>query len=276
MCPKLFEFGPFTLYSYGLMVAIGFFVANYFFVKELQRKLMNVALANTVTILAIVFGIIGAKLLYVVENLEYTSLAPLEMIFSPSGLTYYGGFFLATIAIFVYARKKNYFFLQIADAISPSLILGYGIARLGCHFSGDGDYGFPTTLPWGTDYSNGTYPPSYAFKDFPEVTRLFSDGVVPDTTLCHPTPVYELFVCTFLFYVLWKMRSKVPDTGLLFSYYLIFAGIERFAIEFLRLNKRVAFGLSEAQLISLFLIALGIYVNYAVKKKNAFYQLIHY
>jgi prolipoprotein diacylglyceryl transferase len=257
------------------MVAVGFLVANYFFVKELHRKLMNVALGSSITILALVFGIVGAKLLYVAENWEYTRIAPLEMIFSPSGLTYYGGFFLATIAIFVYAKQNHYFFFHIADAISPSLMLGYGIARLGCHFSGDGDYGFPTTLPWGTNYSNGTYPPSFAFRDFPEVTRLFSDGVVPDTTLCHPTPVYELLLCAVFFFVLWKMRDNVSDAGLLFSFYLMFAGIERFAIEFLRLNARVAFGLTEAQLISLLLIALGICLNVAVKKKNSLYKLIN-
>jgi len=184
MCPKLLQIGPFTVYSYGLMVAIGFFISSYFLSIEINRKQLGKELDYSLTIITLISGIIGSKLLYLVENWNYTRLAPIDMTFSPSGLTYYGGFFLATLSVYVYSRKKNIAFFSIADSIVPSLMLGYGIARLGCHFSGDGDYGFPTSLPWGTNYSNGTYPPSLAFRDFPKVTSQFPNGIEIGSVSC--------------------------------------------------------------------------------------------
>jgi phosphatidylglycerol---prolipoprotein diacylglyceryl transferase len=143
--------------------------------------------------------------------------------------------------------------------MAPGMLLGYGVARLGCHLAGDGDYGFPTTLPWGTDYSKGTFPPSAAFKDFPDITNKFPGGIVPDNIPCHPTPVYEFIICALMCWFLWRIRKKIPQTGKLFMIYLSLAGIERFAIEFLRPNPRLAFGLSEAQLISLAIILIGLF-----------------
>ncbi|MEK7262968.1 MAG: prolipoprotein diacylglyceryl transferase [Bacteroidota bacterium] len=258
MYPILFKIGPFTIYSYGLMVAIGFLVASYVLSLEIKRKQLDASLVNTITAITMVAGIVGSKLLYVIENWRYTVLAPVEMIFSPSGLTYYGGFILATLAVYVFARIKRLSFFVLADAIVPTLMLGYGIARLGCHFSGDGDYGYPTDLPWGTNYENGTYPPSSAFRDFPEIRNSFPDGIIPDNLPCHPTPVYEFLICALLFFVMWKMRSKISASGKMFALYLLLAGAERFMIEFIRINERIYFGLSEAQLISAGIFILGI------------------
>jgi phosphatidylglycerol:prolipoprotein diacylglycerol transferase len=257
MCPKLFEIGPFTIYSYGLMLATGFLLASYLLSLELRRRHLDPKLGNTITLLAVVAGISGSKILFLLENWGAFLDDPLGMAFSPSGLTFYGGFFLATIAIYLYARWKGVRFLTIADAVAPGLMLGYGVARLGCHFAGDGDYGFPTDLPWGTDYSKGTYPPSLAFKGFPEIASRYPGGVVPDTTPLHPTPVYELIVCAAFFWVLWRWRAALRPDGKLFMLYLMLAGLERFAIEFLRINPRIVFGLSEAQLIALLLMIIG-------------------
>ena len=180
------------------------------------------------------------------------------MAFDPGGLTYYGGFIFATFSIYFYGKKKGIKFFTIADAISPGLILGYGIGRIGCHLAGDGDYGFPTTLPWGTNYSNGTYPPSVAFKDFPDITSRFPGGIVPNNIPCHPTPVYEFMLCACMCWILWRIRKKITPAGKLFMLYLMLAGIERFTIEFLRPNPRIVLGLSEAQLIAVALIAIGL------------------
>jgi phosphatidylglycerol:prolipoprotein diacylglycerol transferase len=166
MCPVLFKIGPLNVYSYGLMMGIGFLVANYVAVKEFKRKGFDPNFANELTIIAVVFGIIGSKILSLIENWGDFIRDPIGMAFSPGGLTWYGGFILAAVIIIWDVRRKHYPFLKIADALAPALILGYGVARLGCHFSGDGDYGIPTNLPWGTDYSKGTYPPSLAFRDF--------------------------------------------------------------------------------------------------------------
>jgi phosphatidylglycerol---prolipoprotein diacylglyceryl transferase len=257
MCPVLFKIGPITVYSFGLMMALGFLIANYFLALDLKRRKLDPAIANNIILIGLVAGIVGSKLLFLIESWSDFVANPVREAFSPSGLTWYGGFILATLCIYWYSRKLKIGFKIISDATSPSLMLGYGVARLGCHFAGDGDYGFPTTLPWGTDYSKGTYPPSVAFKPFPEITSRYPNGIVPDNTPCHPTPVYEFIVCTILFMIMWKYRKSIKPDGAMFALYLILAGAERFTIEFLRINPRLAFGLSEAQLISIPMMLLG-------------------
>lgn len=259
MYPKLFQIGPFTVYSFGLMMGISFIIASMLLTSELKRKKLNPEMGSTITIIALIGGVAGSKILYLIENWPSFVVDPLGEAFSPGGLTWYGGFLLATAIIYFYVRRKKVRFLKIADAVSPGLLLAYGIARIGCHLSGDGDYGFPTTLPWGTDYSHGTYPPSLAFRGFPEITSQYPNGIVPDNTLCHPTPIYEFIICAILFFIMWKNREKIIGDGRMFMWYLIAAGTERFAIEFLRLNPRLLFGLSEAQLISVPLVLLGIF-----------------
>jgi phosphatidylglycerol:prolipoprotein diacylglycerol transferase len=270
MHPIIFSVGPITIYSFGLMMGISFLIGNYILAKEFKRKKLHPDLASNVTLIALVAGVSGSKFLYLLENWSFFVKDPFGMIFSPGGLTFYGGFILATVSIYVYAKKKNIRFMTIADAAGPTLILAYGIARIGCHLAGDGDYGFPSTLPWATDYSNGTYPPSAAFRNFPEVTSLYPNGIVPDNTLCHPTPIYETIICSIFFLILWKNREKWNAEGQMFSAYLVLAGVERFSVEFFRLNPRLMFDLSEAQIISLILITLGaLGWNSALRVKKA-------
>lgn len=257
MCPVLFEVGPFTLYSYGLMLAIGFLAASWIMSIDYGRRGLHKDLAGTITLIALISGVVGAKLLYVLEHWDHFRADP-GILISPGGLSYFGGFLLATASIWWYARRKGLSFLTIADGTVPGLMLGYGIARLGCHFAGDGDYGFPTDLPWATDYSRGTMPPSEAFRNFPEITSQFPGGLVPDTTLCHPTPVYEFLLCTVLFGVLWNLRTRISTPGGMFMIYLVLAGLERFAIEFLRINPRVYAGLTQYQLFAAGLVAAGL------------------
>jgi phosphatidylglycerol:prolipoprotein diacylglycerol transferase len=258
MCPRLFEIGPITVYSFGLMMAFGFLTANYFLALELKRRKLEPSIANNIILIGLVMGILGSKILFLFENWGDFMVNPMREAFSPSGLTWYGGFILAAFCIYFYGRKLKISFKIISDATSPALLIGYGVARLGCHFAGDGDYGFPTTLPWGTDYSKGTYPPSVAFKPFPEITSHYPNGIVPDNTPCQPTPVYEFIICTILFLILWKYRKSIKPDGAMFALYLVLAGAERFFIEFLRINPRIAFGLSEAQMVSIPLMVLGL------------------
>jgi prolipoprotein diacylglyceryl transferase len=277
MYPELFKIGPFTVYSYGLMLGIAFIVASYILTKEYERLKLNPALATEITLLAIIFGIIGSKALDLIENWSAFIHDPL-IAFSPGGLTFYGGLILATIAIAVYIRKKKIPFLFIADATSPSLILAYGIGRIGCQLAGDGDYGIPTSLPWGTDFANGTVKPHYALMQYyhnhPALAakdhyyQLSSQVVGTDNygtitkfdqvIRLHPAPIYEFIACVIIFFILWHLRKKDWADGKLFMTYLIFAGVERLSIEFIRLNPRLLFGLSEAQLISIPLIVIGV------------------
>jgi phosphatidylglycerol:prolipoprotein diacylglycerol transferase len=115
----------------------------------------------------------------------------------------------------------------------------------------------PTGLPWGVDYSKGIVPPSIALRDFPQITDKFPGGIVPDNTPLHPTPIYEFIACFIIFLFLWKIRKKAKPDGILFMVYLVFGGLERLLVEFIRLNPRLLFGLSEAQVISAVLILVG-------------------
>jgi phosphatidylglycerol:prolipoprotein diacylglycerol transferase len=256
--PILFKVGPLNVYSFGLMMGIGFLVGNYILVKEFTRKRIPANFANELTFIAVVLGIAGSKILSLVEDWGSFMKDPLGMMLSPGGLTWYGGFVLAALAIWVDVKRKHQKFLRIADAFAPALILGYGIARIGCHLSGDGDYGIPTDLPWGVNYSRGIVPPSAAFGDFPLIARRFPGGFVPDNTLLHPTPIYEFVACTVIFLFLWRIRKTIEVDGRLFMVYLVLAGLERLLVEFIRLNPRLLLGLSEAQLVSLPLIVIGI------------------
>lgn len=268
MHPRLIEIGPVTIYSFGLMMGIGFVVASYLLTRELNRKRINSKVGSTVTLLAIVFGIIGSKILYLIESWPEFIESPFKMAFSASGLTWYGGFLLATFVIWRYTKLKKISFLKVCDAAAPALALGYGIARIGCHLSGDGDYGMPTTLPWAAIYSNGTYPPSLAFKDFPDIVEKYGvNGIVPNDIPVHPAPLYETISGVLIFAVLWKLRTTVTPDGKLFMLYLILASIARFLVEFVRLNPRILFNLTEAQLIAVVLSIVGL-IGYKVLSKR--------
>ena len=269
MIPKLFQIGPVPVYSYGLMLGISFIVASYLLSQEFKRRKLGENSAINITFIALLCGVIGAKLLYVIEewksitSMPSSKLFSTEGIFSPAGLTWYGGLILATLVIYVYTKRKKIPFLEVADTAAPGLAIGYGIARIGCHLSGDGDYGLPVSefaswVPWGTDYSKGTLPPSVAFHGT-EIAKKFG-GMVPDNTLCHPTPVYEFILGAIMFGILWSMRKKYKIDGKLFGLYLIMSAVARFFVEFIRLNPRFMLGLSEAQLISFVLMLLGVYL----------------
>ncbi|MFQ5797781.1 MAG: prolipoprotein diacylglyceryl transferase [Bacteroidota bacterium] len=266
MYPELFKIGPLTIYSYGMMLALGFIIASYVFTMELKRKRIDHNIGGNVTLLAVIFGIIGAKIHYLIDQWDRFVVDP-SIALSPGGLTFYGGLLLAFAFNYWYIKyRKKVNVLKAMDAVAPALILGYGIARIGCHLAGDGDYGLPTELSWGTDYSGGTYPPSIAFLQLPEVANRFPGGIVPDTTPLHPTPIYEFLAVVLVFLFLWKIRKRTKPDGTLFMIYLTAAALERFFIEFIRINPRMLLGLSEAQLISVVLLALGVYGVLYLKK----------
>jgi len=207
MIPELFKIGPLTVYSYGLMLGIAFIVGSYLLSAEFKRKLLPEYFSSEVTLLAIIFGIVGAKVFHLFENWTDFINDPVEMAFNPGGLTFYGGLIIATISIYIYARIKKVPFLFITDGAAPALALSYGIGRIGCHLAGDGDYGVPTSLPWGTNYENGVVKPSIMFRGS-EIEKQFG-GFVPDNTPLHPTPIYEFIVAVIIFYILWRYRISL-------------------------------------------------------------------
>ncbi len=278
MIPVLFEIGSLRVYSYGLMLGIAFLLGSYVLARELKRKHLDPNIASTVTVLAVIFGIAGAKILYLIEEWDYFIQSPARTAFSPGGLTWYGGFILGMIAVYLYIRRKKVPYLRFLDALGLALMIAYGVGRLGCHFSGDGDYGYPTTLPWGTIYAQGTAKPSYAldeyFREHPDQRAFWhydSLRVIPagvdklgsrfsrfdEVTPLHPAPVYELILAVIGFVILLRLRTRNYPDGKMFMIYLILSGVFRFAIEFMRLNPRLLAGLTEAQLFSIVVIIAG-------------------
>lgn len=262
MYPKLFEIGPVPVYSYGLMLGITFLVASALFTRELRRSGMDENIGVTITFLCLIGGIVGSKLFYVIEEWNFGSGLPLssyftkDILLSPSGLTFYGGLILATILVVIYCRSNKLSVFKIFDLMVPGAAIGYGLARVGCHLSGDGDYGIPVNgTMWeflGYSYVNGTVPTK--------------EGV-----LVHPTSIYEFVIAIFIFLFLWHNRTKYKTSGIIFAYYLILSGIERLFIEMIRLNPRIAFGLSQAQIISIIMIAIGTFLLYSklnIEKKT--------
>lgn len=241
MYPYLLEIGPITIASFGLMVALGFLAALQVLSREFVRK--GIAgggeFASSIITTAMVGGLVGAKLYFILfetpANLEWGEL--FDLIFSGYGLTWYGGFVVAAAAITWQVRRQRVPILTVSDAAGIALALGYAIGRIGCQLAGDGDYGVPTDLPWAMAYPN---------------------GVVPTLEKVHPAPVYETLSHLSIFAFLWWGRTKIPTPGLSFCIYLSLAGLARFGVETIRINPRVLWGLSEAQLISIAMMGVGL------------------
>jgi phosphatidylglycerol:prolipoprotein diacylglycerol transferase len=266
MLPVLFEIGGIPIYSFGLMMGISFLVANYLFSKEMVRRGMSETMAGTVTLIALIGGVAGSKLFSLLENWQQFIADPVHEIFAASRLTFFGGLIVAMLSIYVYLRRKKLKFLRVADAAAPSLILAYGIGRIGCQLSGDGDYGIPSDLPWAMGYPKGTVS-TLATKN-PELLakfhQMFPGRDVPTDIKVHPAPVYETLMAIAIFLILWSIRKRPMATGKFFAIYLIGAGIERLLVEFIRLNP-LFLGLSEAQWISIGMIAVGLIMIYLLR-----------
>lgn len=228
-----------------------------------------------ITLLALVFGLAGAKLFDIFENWSDFLKQPTAYLFSAAGLTMYGGLICAAIAIAIYSKKHKIGFLRLSDSIAPGLMLAYGIGRLGCHFSGDGDWGLvsdlaqkPFFIPdWAWSY---TYPNNVieAGIPIPGCTGPYCN-VLPQGV--YPTPLYEAIACICLALVLFLIRKRLKNDGLLFSIYLIFNGIERFSIEKIRVNNQMnlfGFNPTQAEVISMLLFAAGLILFWYRSKKN--------
>ncbi len=240
MYPVLLKLGPLTIYSYGLMMAIAFLTAGYLTGKELSRKGFNGDLASTLVFWAAVGGLGGARLFAILGDWQSFVADPLHSLFSGAGFVWYGGFLGGVAAVTWSMRRHRLPWLTTVDCIAPALALAHGIGRIGCQLAGDGDWGRETTLPWGM-----TYPNAIVGWHYPPGVRV------------HPTPLYELILYTLIFAVLWTLRTRRHPAGTLFWWYLVLAPAARFLIEFVRINPRVVFGLTEAQMISLVLMAIG-------------------
>jgi phosphatidylglycerol:prolipoprotein diacylglycerol transferase len=249
--------GRFTITSFGVMMAIAF-LAGYQVIRiGLRRAGGDEQLAGDVLLAALIGGIVGAKLYYVILNWPLTIRDPFGMLFSRAGLVWYGGFIGGALGVIFILRRRGQSVAWMADLVAPGLALSYAIGRIGCFLVGD-DYGRPTDSWIGIAFPNGQ-PATTAGN----LRRAFGVSVpdsIPDVQVLavYPTQLFETAISLLIFLALWKLREPGRQAGWLFSLWLVLAGAERLAVEFFRAkDDRFLGALTLAQLISLGLIALG-------------------
>ncbi len=250
--PLVFHIGPLEITGYGLMMMVGFLTGGWAIQRELRRRGLNEEYAADIVVAAVVGGIIGAKLWYVVLTQDPGALI------SRSGLVWYGGFIGGTAAVYLNGLRKRVPTRITCDLVAPALAVGYALGRVGCFLVQD-DYGTPTSLPWGMKFPEGL-PPSTALRLNSDYGIPIPDGVNPLEVLAvHPTQLYEVAAMLVAFWALWRLRTHVRAAGWLFGAYLLFAGTERFLIEFIRAkDDRFLAGFTVAQLASIIIAAAGV------------------
>ena len=220
MQPEI-HLGPVTLQTFGIMFALGFIAAGLLVARRLKELGKPVDWAYEMIFAALVGGIVGSRLDFIIENYDSVSDDLLGNLFSGSGLVWYGGAIGGAIGVLLWARWRRMLNLTLLDVCAPGLAIGYAVGRIGCQLSGDGDYGIPWDGPWAMAYP---------------------DGTVPTDVPVHPTPIYETIAMGLV-----DLRPLAParhasGPACCSPSTSILAGAERFLIEFIRRNDDVALG----------------------------------
>ena len=249
--PLVFHLGPLEITGYGIMMMVGFLMGGWLVGREPRRRGLREEYSADMVVAAVIGGIIGAKLWYVALTQDSGAL------FSRGGLVWYGGFIGGALAVILNGWRLRVPLRWTMQIGAAPLAAAYALGRVGCFLVND-DYGRPTDLPWSMKFPNG-FPPSTAGN-----LRELGIGVpahISDATVMavHPTQLYETAIMLVAFGFLWKWRTLPRPAGWLFGAYLIWAGAERFVIEFVRAKDDRFLGpFTVAQLMSVVLIVIGI------------------
>jgi prolipoprotein diacylglyceryltransferase len=259
--------------------AAGFFVAlimTYLKWREKDKVKLDKVVTKTysvwphdrvgdIVLQAAFWGFIGAKIFHNLENLDDFAKDPFGSLISFSGLTFYGGLIIATIAIIIYVRRFKIRVIHFADAMAPTMLFAYAAGRIGCHMSGDGDWGIPNFSPkpfsWLPDWMWAYTYPHNVVNEGVAIPGCLGNYCNQLPVPVYPTTFYEVVGTFILFGIMWMIRKRITQPGILTGIYLIFAGSERFLIEKIRVNNRIhslPFEPTQAELISTFLILGGI------------------
>ena len=230
--------GRFSIGTFGIMLWLAAVCACWVLHRNFRRWKID---ADAIGIVAIstVAGVIGAKLWHVFEDPLTLIHSPLAVIFDRAGFAWFGGLVAGILALLWQGRSYGIGRVAMLDLATSCAAAGYGVGRLGCLTSGDGDYGVPTSLPWGMS---------------------FPHGLVPTNQRVHPTPIYELIAALLIAWILWRRGSpeRPKPTGQLTGEYLILTGLARFLVEFIRINPKLYWGMSNAQVASLGSVVVGV------------------
>ncbi|MEO8602388.1 MAG: prolipoprotein diacylglyceryl transferase [bacterium] len=236
MYPVLFTLFGIPIEAFWVSVVAGFLVSLLVVRSELRRQGHDPAKAYDLILWSYIGGFVGARLFLIVTAWDQFQQDPWNLLFSGSGWVWQGGVVGGAVAVLWKARQLRLPLGDVADVAGLALAIGQAIGRVGCQLAGDGDYGVATDMPWGMSYPN---------------------GVVPTIERVHPTPIYESVACLLIFAWLWRRRAKPHAPGALCGEYLVYSGLMRFAVETVRRNPLIAFGLTIAQWVSLVSIAIG-------------------
>lgn len=232
MLPVLFTLFGLPIQSYGVSKALAAVVAGWLLAQLFIRRGLNPDDAYTMTFVGTMWGFVGAKAYYVLEQLPNLTWHDL----GSSGFTWYGGFLTGVAAVAIVARRRGLPLVLVAGLAAAPLSVAYGIGRLGCLLAGDGTYGRPSTLPW---------------------AMAFPEGMVPTTVPVQPTQLYEALAAFVLAAALWWLQGRFQPVVLVLTY-LVATGVTRFLIEFARINVPTSLGLTQPQLWSVVLVAGGV------------------
>jgi len=231
-----------------------------------EKEIHPHELVANMTMIAAISGIIGAKLFHNLENIGEFMADPMGQLMAFSGLTFYGGLIAGAFAVIWYGKKYKIKPLILSDAAAPGLMIAYGIGRIGCQLSGDGDWGItnlatkPDWMAFLPDWMwSFTYPHNVINAGIP------IDGCVGQYCMqlanpVWPTPFYEVIMATLIFAFLWTIRKRIKVAGVLFFVYLSLNGVERFFIEKIRVNTEynILGGITQAEIISSSLVLIGV------------------
>jgi phosphatidylglycerol---prolipoprotein diacylglyceryl transferase len=229
-----------SIKTFGIAFALGFLAAGLVVARRFRELGKPVDWAYEIVFASLVGGVVGAKLYYVIQHGDAGS------VFTGTGLVWYGGVIGGAIGVLAWGRWRGVLNLQLLDISCIPLALGYVIGRIGCQVSGDGDYGIAWDGPWAMAYPHGT---------------------VPTTQTVHPTPIYETITMGLVTWWLWRNRDAFLP-GVLFAWYMLLSGLERFLVEFIRRNDEVLAGLTAPQLESLGLVVAGIVWLVGVRRRR--------
>ncbi len=226
--------GPVTLYVWGLLLGLAFLISYWFGLKEVKKRGIDQEKYLWLVIYILIGSLLGARLGYVLQFPQEYFFNLLKILnFGTGGLTFYGGLFGGLMAGWLYLRKNKLDFWQIADILAPAIALGIFIGRIGCFLIHD-HQGIITNLPWALEW--------------------------PDGTMRHPVAAYLSLNGLLMFTVLYSLRSRFKKPGQLFILFLIWYGLSRFVLDFVRLGDPQYFGLFINQWVSLIVLLGGIFL----------------
>ncbi len=255
---------PWSLHSYGVLIAAGFVLAMKLGQRQAERENEDPERVVDLAFYALLMGLIGSRLVFILTKLEEYLHDPLEILmFWRGGLVWYGGFLLAAGYVFYYCRRFRLDYFKYADLFIPFVALAHAFGRLGCLCAGC-CYGVPTSAPWGAVFPNGSM--IHAAHQSAGLVG-FGEAALP----VHPTQLYEAGFELAMFWLLMGLRSRKRFHGQLFLIWLAAYPIARSLIEVVRGDQERgvwALGISTSQYISIGVAALAVWLYFHLRKRT--------